>query len=322
MSWDPVNEPGALLTPMEPVAAPTVAATAAARAARARATGIAYVVASALCFGTLPILGRVAHADGVDTKTLLLLRFSAAAAIIWPVALARGARLPRGKGLAMLAGMGAIGYAGQAFAFLTAAFLTSAGLAALLLYLYPALVAILARLVLRQALTRLQAVAIAVALVGCVLTIGAGGDANPAGVAFGLAAALIYACYILIGSRLPLDVTPTASAAVVTSAAAVVYGAVALARGVRLPASAAGWLAVLGIAVVCTVLAIALFLAGLERLGAVRASIYSTLEPASTLVIAAVTLGEPVTAVRALGAALILGAVLLMARADGRRAAP
>ncbi|HTN54038.1 MAG TPA: DMT family transporter [Anaeromyxobacter sp.] len=317
-----MRDPDTLTLALEPIAqrsaTPDPATAAAAHARRSRALGIAYVAASALCFGTLGVFGRLAYDSGADTQTLLLLRFGIASGIIWVVFAARRARLPRGRGLLVLAGMGGIGYAGQAFAFLTAVSLTSAGLAALLLYLYPALVAILSRVVLRHPLSRVQGLAIGVALLGSLLIVGAGGDAHPLGVACGLLAALIYAGYILAGSRLPADVTPTASAAVVTTSAAVVYGAVALVRGVRLPGTGLGWLAVLAIALVCTVLAIAFFLAGLERLGPVRASIYSTLEPPAAVIAGALVLGEQVTPLRVLGGALILGAVLLLARADHR----
>jgi drug/metabolite transporter (DMT)-like permease len=82
---------------------------------RGTALGIAYVAASAVSFGTLPIFARLAYASGVDTSTLLLLRFTIAAGLMWIVLALRGVRVPRGKGLAMLVGMGAIGYAGQAF---------------------------------------------------------------------------------------------------------------------------------------------------------------------------------------------------------------
>ncbi len=288
------------------------------RASRGAALGVLYVIASALCFGSMAIFGRLAFASGVDTSTLLLLRFSLAAALMWIVVAARRARLPRGKGLAMLVAMGGVGYAGQAFCYFTALSLASAGLVALLLYLYPALVALLSRFVLGHVLKPLQLAAMAMALVGSLLTVGRAGDGSALGILFAMLGALIYACYILTGSRLPRDVTPTASAAVVTSSAAAVYAALAAVRGVRLPATAAGWGAVGAIAVVCTVLAIAFFLAGLERLGAVRASIYSAVEPAFTLLLAAVVLGEQVTVLRLGGGALILGAVVVLARADAR----
>ncbi len=273
--------------------------------------GSAYVLASGLCFGSMAVFARLAYASGIDTATLLLLRFSIAAAFMWVIFTWKRAALPRGKGLATLVAMGAVGYAGQAFSYFTALTLASAGLVALLLYLYPALV------VLRHPLTRLQLAAVAIALAGSVLTIGKAGDGRPLGIFFGVLAAFIYSAYILTGSRLPRDVTPTASAAVVTSAAAVVYAVVAAARGVRLPGTPTGWVAVLAIAVVCTVLAIAFFFAGLERVGPVRASVYSTVEPAFTVALAAVVLGEPVTVARVLGGILIVGAVVLLAR-EGR----
>jgi drug/metabolite transporter (DMT)-like permease len=266
----------------------------------------------------MPVFARAAYAGGVDTQTLLLLRFSAAAAITWGAFLARGGRLPRGKPLAILVAMGAAGYAGQAFAYFTALTLGSAGLAALLLYLYPALVALLSRAVFGHPLSRVQLGAVGLALLGSVLTIGRAGDGTPLGVFFGLLAASIYAVYILAGSRLPADVGSTASAAIVTTSAAAVYAAVGAVRGLHLPATAAGWGAIAAIAVVCTVLAIGLFLAGLERLGPVRASVYSTLEPAFTLALAAAFLGEQVTPLRLAGGALIIGAVVLLARAEAR----
>jgi drug/metabolite transporter (DMT)-like permease len=287
-----------------------------ARPARRTASGIAFIAASALCFGSLPIFARAAYAAGADVPSVLLMRFTCAGAVLWAVVAARRKPVPRGRALATLAAMGAIGYAGQAFAYFTALTLASAGLVALLLYLYPALVAILSRVAFAHALSRLQLAAIGLALAGSALTIGRAGDGKPLGIALGLAAAAIYACYIVAGSRLPRAIGSAASSAVITSSAAAVYAVAALVRGVRLPATPAGWGAVLAVAVVCTVLAIAFFMAGLERLGPVRASIYSTLEPVFTVALAAVALGERVTPLRAAGGALILVAVVLLARGE------
>jgi drug/metabolite transporter (DMT)-like permease len=81
--------------------------------------------------------------------------------------------------------------------------------------------------------------------------------------------------------------------------------------------STAGWIGVGGVVLLGTVMAIAFFLAGLERLGAVRTSVFSTLEPVFTLALSAALLDEALTPLRLLGGALILGAVLLLARAGG-----
>lgn len=282
------------------------------------AAGIACIAASAVAFGSLPIFARLAYASGVDTPTLLLLRFSIAAAILWVVLALRGHAIPRGKPLLVLAGMGAIGYAGQAFSYFTAVRLGSAGLAALLLYLFPAIVAILSRVVLRHHLSPVQVVAIGIALVGSLLTIGGATDGSPLAAFFGVLAAVIYSCYILVGGALPASLRPTSSTAVIATAAALVYAGVVFAGGPQLPRTGAGWAAVLAIAVLCTVVAVALFLAGLERLGPVRASVYSTIEPATTLVLAAILFGEPITWTRAAGGVLVLGAVVLLARGEAR----
>jgi drug/metabolite transporter (DMT)-like permease len=273
-------------------------------------------VASALCFGTMAILARFAAPSGVDTPTLLLLRFSIAGAVLWAVVLARRVRLPAGRDLAILLGMGAIGYAGQAFAYFSALEHASAGLVALLLYLHPVMVALLARVVLRHPLRPVQLAAIALAVAGSALTVSGAADGTPQGVLYALAAAAIYAVYILTGSRLSRAVTPLGSTTVVVTAAAGVFAASAAVRGARLPATAAGWAAVLAIALVCTAAAVALFLAGLARLGPVRAAIYSTVEPVFTVLLATLILGERLTLPRAAGGALILGGVLLLARAD------
>ncbi len=276
--------------------------------------GVPYILASAACFGSMAIFARMAYASGVDVPTLLLLRFSMAAALMWLNLLARGIKLPRGRGMAMLLVMGSIGYAGQAFSYFTALTFASAGLVALLLYLYPAFVTLLSRFVFKRPITPSQLVALLVALVGSGLTIGRAGDGKPLGVFFGVLAALIYSIYILMGSRFPKDVTPTASTTIITSSAAVTCAAVVSVRGYHPPGTAEGWLAIVAIALVCTVLAILFFFEGLERVGAVRASVLSTIEPVFTLVLATVFLGESVTYLRLVGGALILGAVAQLAR--------
>ena len=294
---------------------------------RRRRAGIAAVAASALCFGSMAIMARVAYASGVDRTTLLALRFSIAAVVMFAVAGSAGVTWPRGRTLAVLVAMGAIGYAGQAFSFFTALTLAPAGLVALLLYLHPALVAILSALLRHESLSRRKVVALVVALAGMVLTVlptlaDAARVAHPGivrGIAFGVAAAAIYAGYIVVGARVGRRTAPLPMAAIVIGSAAVLFAAVAAAAGPRWPATAAGWLAVLGIALVSTVAAITLFFAGLERIGPTQASTLSTIEPLFTVLLAAVLLGETITPPAICSGALILAAVLLLARAPLRR---
>src|SRR5512134_3910687 len=133
-------------------------------------TGILLIAVSAASFGTLAIFGRFLYADGLDTFTMLFLRFGIAALLMTIILIARKEKLPRGKILLQLIGMGALGYVGQSFSYLTAIRYASAGLVALLLYLYPAFVALLSGLFLKERFTPLKLGALLLATTGAALT--------------------------------------------------------------------------------------------------------------------------------------------------------
>jgi drug/metabolite transporter (DMT)-like permease len=115
------------------------------------------------------------------------------------------------------------------------------------------------------------------------------------------------------------SVSPLAAAAVVICSTAAVYGGVVFVQGPVWPGTIAGWLSIAALSILCTVVAIALFFAGLERVGPTSASLLSTFEPAVAVALAALLLGEAVTLSRIAGGALILAAVLMTARSDARR---
>ena len=164
-----------------------------------RLTGILLIIISAASFGTLAIFGRYAYADGLDTFTLLFLRFTFSALIMAGLLVVRREGLPRGKTLALLIGMGAIGYVGQSFCFLTATQYASAGLVALLLYLYPTFVAILSVIFLKEKLTRIKVIALALATTGVALIVDPQGG-RWLGILLAIGAAAIYSVYIIVGT--------------------------------------------------------------------------------------------------------------------------
>src|SRR5512144_1846250 len=162
-------------------------------------TGILLIVISAASFGTLAIFGRLLYADGLDTVSMMFLRFGFAALLMILILLVRGEKLPRGKILLSLLGMGAIGYVGQSFSYLSAIKYASAGLVALLLYLYPMFVFILSVLFLGEEVTWIKILALLLALIGTTLTVDpAGGQLY--GILLAISAALIYSVYIIVGT--------------------------------------------------------------------------------------------------------------------------
>ena len=278
-----------------------------------RLTGILLIAISAAGFGTLAIFGKFLYADGVDTFTLLFLRFGLAASVMTLILILRREPFPRGRVLAQLIGMGALGYAGQSFSYLTAIKYASAGLVALLLYLYPIFVFVLSVIFLREKVTWPKALALTLAIAGAALT------ANPEGgqmlgAFYAVLGAAIYSVYIIVGAGVMKRVSAIQSSLVIFASAAAVYGTLTLVNGAHVPASSSGWWSLTGIVVLATVIPVATFLAGLERIGPTNASLLSTLEPVVTVLLAAWLFGELLTPITLVGGALILVAVIILTR--------
>lgn len=293
---------------------------------------------SAACFGAMAVFGKFAYAAGVSSEALLLVRFALAAAVLVVLLLLRprlrreSSQLPRTGsqrlpvGLLVTAlGLGAIGYAAQASLYFEALTVMDASLLSLVLYIYPLLVAVAAAALGRDRMTRQRCLALAAASGGALLVLGgaASGTIVPLGVGLALGSAITYTVYILVADRVVQRLPPVLLSALVMSGAALPLGARALLTGgVDLGFGPAGWLWLVCIAVVSTVLAMLSFFAGLQRTGPATAAILSTFEPVVTTALAALTLGEFLTPTQLAGGMLVLSAVVLLHVRSTRRPTP
>ena len=280
----------------------------------ARTIGAIFVVFSAIGFGALAIFGKIAFASGASTATVLFIRFLFAGSLMVVLMLSMRQPWPHGRDLWILIAMGGVGYAGQAFCFFSALHHATAGLTGLLLYLYPALVIVASALLGRRKLTLAKTFLALLSLFGIFLIVSDGLVGTPAGIAFGVGAALVYTVYIMVGEGVSRRIGAISAGCVIMLAATAVFGTAMLVEGVRPPQDTAGWLAVAAIGVFSTLMPIVFFFAGMRRLGASDASTLSTLEPVVTLFLAYFFLGETLGAVQALGAALVIVAVVVLTR--------
>jgi len=286
-----------------------------------RLTGILLIAISAASFGTLAIFGRYAYADGMDTFTVLFLRFTISASIMTVILLLRKEPFPRGRILLQLIGMGALGYVGQSFMYLTAINYASAGLVALLLYLYPFFVMILSAIVFREHITRLKVIALVLALVGTALTVDPAGG-QLIGALMAVTAAAIYSVYIIVGTNVMKHVSSVQSSTIIFASAGFVFGILTAIKGPHFPTSNAGWFAMSGIVLIATIIPVVTFLAGLEMIGPTNAAMLSTLEPVVTVLLAAWLFQEKLNTISLLGGGLILVAVILLTRNELRQIKP
>jgi drug/metabolite transporter (DMT)-like permease len=274
-------------------------------------------VTSAAGFGVMPVLTKVAYDDGTSVSGLLSVRFSTAAVVLLVIALWRREPLPR-KGLALrMFLLGAVGYVVESACYFAALTRISAGLTALLLYAYPALVVLLTAVMNRSRPGTRPAVCVVVASVGTALTIGPVAGGQWTGVLLGLGAAVSYATYIVTSARVVSGVGPFATSAVVMGGAGLVYDGYALSKGAAGPSTGEAWAAVLAVALFGTVVAVAAFFWALELLGPADTAVISTFEPVVSVVTAALVLGESLTVLQLAGGALVLVAVAVLAKSPG-----
>ena len=280
--------------------------------------GTLFCLASAAAFGAMGIFGKLAYDEGATVGTLLATRFVLAAALFWLFAVCAGGvrdlRALSRRDVGIAVALGAVGYGAQAGGYFAALERLDASLLSLLVYTFPVMVTVTAVALGREPASRRTAVALAIASTGLVLVLAgaAAGALDALGTALGLGAAVVYSAYILISDGVAARVGPLALSTLVCTGAAMTLTLAGFAGGDLDPGSvsATGFAWLSGLAVVSTVGAIALFFAGLRRVGPTAASILSTLEPVVTVGLAFVVFAESLGPAQLAGGALVLSAVL------------
>ena len=277
------------------------------------------VLGSATAFATLAIFAKLGYAAGLGTEQTLAFRFLLAAMGMIVIAMVIGQnplRLRRNQ-LLTLFGLGAIVYTGQSLTYFIALRTLPASLVVLIAYIYPSLVVVAGWLFLRRSVSLWHWVALTASFAGVAMLVGGAPFQLSWALVWPLVLALasptIYTGYILIGERVMSSVPAVAASAVIMSGAALAFCLLAaLNHELALPRSVNGWAVAIGIALIPTMVAISLFLAGLPRVGAARAALLSTLEPVVTVVLAVLVLGDRLSIVQVIGGVLVILAVILV----------
>ena len=287
--------------------------------------GSTLCIASAIAFGAMAIFGKLAYDAGVGLLTLLFVRFTLAAPVLWVASLRRLGSLAGAPARTLLAAfaLGAVGYALQAALYFAALTRMDASLLSMLLYTFPAMVTAAAITLGRETVNGRRIGALLVSSSGLALVLlGAGsGTFDWLGAALGLGAAMTYTAYILVSDRVAGELDALPLSALITTGAALTFGVVCAGSGSFDTGFATeGWLWLAAIAIVSTVTPITLFFAGLRRVGPSTAAILSTLEPPTTVALAFLVFGESLSPVQLGGAVLVLGAAVSLQLRPRRRA--
>ena len=193
---------------------------------------------------------------------------------------------------------------------------TTVAIATLCYYFSAIFVIIASPFLLKEKITPFKGACALVALIGMVLVSGVldGGSAvfSPVGVACGLGAAVLYATVILLNKRLTGISSYDTTVSQLATAAIVLLPYVLLTEdlsAVSLPPVGAGMLFI--VAVVHTGLAYAMYFSSLQQIKAQTVALVSYLDPVVALLLSVFILHEPMTVTGAVGAALVLGSMLV-----------
>jgi drug/metabolite transporter (DMT)-like permease len=284
---------------------------------REHSLGIALSITSAVTFGATGVLAKIAYSTGVGVPSLLGSRFTIAAALLWIViAIRRPAMPPLRLVLAALA-LGAVGFAGEATLYFSALTRLDASLLAMLLATYPALVVAVAIAVGRERPDRRRVLALGVSVAGAVLVLGGSRVSGVDGLGLALAASTVvaYSTYVLLADRVARHFDGMLLATlVITGAAASTLTGGAASGELDFALGVPAWATIVTLAGLATVVPIATFLLALPRIGPGKASILSSLETVIAVILAALVLDDGLGPAQLAGAALVLGAVVVLQR--------
>ncbi len=279
--------------------------------------GVVYILISGIAFGLLPWFSRIALNHGVEPIGLLTVRFLGAMSclVLFHLFIRRNIPWPSRKMFVKLLIFGAIGYAPQSLLFATGVERIDISLATIIFYTYPVMVVLLSWLILKHVPSRAVVVSLMTAVVGAAMTAGQIQAGSWTGVTLMFIAALWYAISIIVVSHVFPDVDAFMSVTVIMIGAAFANVVFWLFTRAELPSDVQGWSAAFAAAIISTVIALSFLFIGIQRIGPGQASVLSTIEPVVSITVGVIALNESITAVRVLGAILVVIGVAMMAQA-------
>ena len=278
--------------------------------------GYLSVIISAVIYGCMPLMAKFIYADGVNAMTLVFLRSCLALPALALMSLGQSRTLRiNPKALPSISLMALMGCCvTPTLLFLSYTFIAS-GTATVFHFVYPAVVVIGGVLFLREKLRLGNLISVVCCVAGIALFYQPGQPLDWRGSLCALASGFTFAVYVLMLSRFGrwkisgflFTFWITAVSSLVMLVFCVLSGQLAL------PVTLLGWGLCLLFALAVTCGAVVLFQQGTFLIGGQQASILSTLEPITSIVVGILVFHEAVTLRVVCGSVLVILASVLIA---------
>ena len=279
--------------------------------------GIICGILAAVCYGTNPLGALPLYEEGVNTSSVLFLRFSIATLILGVVMIAnrKSFAVTRGE-LTTMASLGAL-MAVSSLTYYQSFRYMDAGIASTILFVYPVMVAVIMATFFREKVTATTITSIVLALAGIGLLYrgDAGISLSMTGVMLVMVSSLTYAVYIVIVNQSEIRmsiVKLTFYVLLICSMCLFAYSFTSSDLHLMLPPSPRAWFFACWLGLVPTVLSLLFMTIAVHEVGATPTAIMGALEPLTAVAIGVMMFGEAFTFRLCIGIVLILTAVLLI----------
>lgn len=287
-----------------------------------RTIGFGLALAASIGLGLAVAVARIAFDGGTDGQSIAGVRawFVVAVVGLWCIASGRHLGVDRRTWLHCL-GLGSL-LAYMFFGNIGAVKYIPVGVAALLFFVYPPLVAVFNAIIDRRWPGWLRIAAFLIAFGGLAVMLGVGVERlNPVGLALALGAGVACGVQVTWISRVMKGRDPLVVMFHMALVAAVVLSvAVPSITGFTPPVTMLGWIGAAAV-VVLQGCSIPLYFASIPRIGAETSAIINNLQPVTSIIAAFLLFGEAMTASQFVGGAMVIGGILLLQLAGrgGRR---
>lgn len=284
--------------------------------------GYILVILSAVLFGCMPLITTFIYKQNINRETVVLLRNFLALPALGALALVQNKTLK--IPVKTLPGISAIALMGCCITplLLYASYQHIAtGTATVFHFVYPAVVVLIGLVFLKKKLNMGTFLAMLLCVVGICLFYNPNEPLNWTGCVLALLSGVTYAVYVVLLSVFKhKEVSGFTLSFYISAVCTVVMLIVCLVTNkLTLPASFTGWLLCVLLALVISVAAVVMFQRGTFLIGGERASILSTFEPLTGVVLGILVFREKTSVGMIIGSGLVIAACILIALFDSKK---
>ena len=288
-----------------------------------RSKGVLLTIISASCFGVIPLLAMISYHNGLNPYTFSLFRSVFASIEIFLFLKLKNIdyRVKREQILPLFYAS-LIGYCLMMVTLSMSYKYLSTGLATTLHFGYPVAVLFGSVVLFKEKVERRKVCALIIAILGIYFLVGFGASANISliGIIIALASGLFYAFYVLTISYSNIkDLNAFVLAFYISLFNALILFFVSFFTGnMHLNITYIGLISTGLVALLCNLIGMVAFQSGIKIIGPTTATLLSTFEPMTSMIIGLLILGETMAWYDVIGSLLIIISVVIVAFSGGK----